>query len=658
MDNCEESDVGSLMSDHDEGVHDTADIADDFRHPSDDSSDAIKFKEQALDGQWKEVIDLLVAGQVRWDEFDERHHIPFLELYKKEALTMRDLRERTTPTFLHILAKELNKEVFEPLRRPKSDLLQKIIRYLLDHLLEHREHTVVEDTSGIREDPILKVAMDFHNYEFIELVATYSTTALSELLDASDFEKINCLHYAFKVQLPAIMERFKQGGSIAPKESIVLKKRLKKTLDAIYGFVDAAKPETIASQDKHGNTPIHYALNYKFCRLKTDDYSKMTSTLLRKGDKVLKKNAACQFNDKNESPYLYYLQTRKRFRETERTRALRPNEAPTDAPVNGDKKYSRKETKGTETLKERYTRENRKEEHGGKYIHSKPGDAEDTTSQRPHLPQDEASSLMRPPAQIAPNANADVLADAQGVGSLSRLARRRTQSLTQTAKTPQLKTSLNEIPNDGKQTSSSPRNKESIDPDIVSQEIGDFVKVHYIRNRTDLEAKELLYGKVASGKYGILIRKRLYTLTNLPDKNLYLDATHLKGKSVDKLINLIESLASGGGFEDTLSYVSLPVLSSYYDKPNPSSSENKSYGANEGRQRGVELQGGQTIGRSALIRVFDKLASLKIRNILRLHVDDRDGIPHTDAAIERAIRGRDRFGLENGRSDAIHVETW
>ena len=59
------------MSDHDEGVHDTADIADDFRHPSDDSSDAIKFKEQALDGQWKEVIDLLVAGQVRWDEFDE-----------------------------------------------------------------------------------------------------------------------------------------------------------------------------------------------------------------------------------------------------------------------------------------------------------------------------------------------------------------------------------------------------------------------------------------------------------------------------------------------------------------------------------------------------------------------------------------------------------
>ncbi|KAK1237548.1 hypothetical protein MKX08_003173 [Trichoderma sp. CBMAI-0020] len=69
-----------------------------------------------------------------------------------------------------------------------------------------------------------------------------------------------------------------------------------------------------------------------------------------------------------------------------------------------------------------------------------------------------------------------------------------------------------------------------------------------MRTRTDMEAKELLYGKVAS------------------DKNLYFDASHFAGKSVDQVVDFIEKLSKAGGFKDTLSYVNLPALMMTHEK--------------------------------------------------------------------------------------------
>lgn len=142
------------------------------------------------------------------------------------------------------------------------------------------------------------------------------------------------------------------------------------------------------------------------------------------------------------------------------------------------------------------------------------------------------------------------------------------------------------------------------------------------------------------------------------DKNLYFDASHLAGKTVDQVVDLIEKLSKAGGFEDTLSYVNLPRLSTIHEKASASKSDSRTYNSNEKRQRGGAYQENPKLGRSALISVFDKLVSVNISHILRLQVDDREGLPHTDAAIERAIRGRDSFSLGNARKEAIKVESW
>lgn len=142
----------------------------------------------------------------------------------------------------------------------------------------------------------------------------------------------------------------------------------------------------------------------------------------------------------------------------------------------------------------------------------------------------------------------------------------------------------------------------------------------------------------------------------ISDRNMYFDATHQQGKTAAQVVDLIEKLSKAGGFEDTLSYVNLPALSHISDKPGGST---KAYNPNEGRQRGShDSKDNPKLGRSSLVSVFDELAGKGVCNILRLHVEDLDVPAHTDAAIERAIRGRDSFSLGSRRASAIEIETW
>jgi hypothetical protein len=140
--------------------------------------------------------------------------------------------------------------------------------------------------------------------------------------------------------------------------------------------------------------------------------------------------------------------------------------------------------------------------------------------------------------------------------------------------------------------------------------------------------------------------------------NMYFDATHQQGNTAAQVVDLVEKLSKAGGFEDTLSYVNLPALSHISDKTGTPSAE--PYNPNERRQRSAQEknQGNSKPGRSSLISVFDKLAEKNVSNILRLHVDDFDTPAHSDAAIERAIRGRDSFSIESRRNGAIDIETW
>lgn len=144
------------------------------------------------------------------------------------------------------------------------------------------------------------------------------------------------------------------------------------------------------------------------------------------------------------------------------------------------------------------------------------------------------------------------------------------------------------------------------------------------------------------------------------DRNLYFDATNLKGKTSEKISELVSMLARPGGFEDTLSYVSLPVFAYAADisksSSNPSSA---SYDANEGRQRGTRDDDGKTLVRNCAVSVLDKLAESEVRRIIRLIVDEDPSSPHTDSAIERAVRGQDSLVAGDKREHpAIAVEIW
>lgn len=139
------------------------------------------------------------------------------------------------------------------------------------------------------------------------------------------------------------------------------------------------------------------------------------------------------------------------------------------------------------------------------------------------------------------------------------------------------------------------------------------------------------------------------------DKNLYFDATGHKG--AETIIKLINRMAIGG-FGETLAYVYLPIVSHTPQIETVDSTKPKMYGSNEGKLRQKKpKKENPSQGRTALVSVFTKLYDEGVRNILRLHVEDREPPHHTDVAIETALRGSDSISGVTAR-DAISVETW
>lgn len=490
-------------------------------HCSEEKDEEARFRDQTWEQQWREVMRILAAGQARWDE-SEKGEGRLLEEYKKKALTNREIRERTTPTFLHILARRRDTDDFESL--PEETLL-KIIKYLL----QHQQKVPVDGESGEpNEDPILRVAMEFNNSKFIDSVIKCSEDLpgkLKELLDAKGLYKMNCLHYAFKVQLPKALgttSRGKQETASTPERP-----RLVTTINMIQKFLRAAKPETIASQDEYGNTPIHYALDYNLCRLGKAHRS-IVEYIVKKGDQPLKKNAAHQFNLKNESPYLYFLRTQQEWKKKQNI--TRPSAATT---MDKGIKLSTKEIENisgpkgiilTGPTKDRQD-ELMRIEHQRRVLPPKPGPMENSTLYMPPPPlpaekgkystpgggKDQVRDVdydqehfrrpslhhSEPPvAQETPQK----LASPGDITFPKSLTRTLTQNFDQMDTSTQRKAPPSIADSSIKPSVSRQQEKNFEEAERAANEIGEFVKIHYIRTRTDMEAKELLYGIVASGK--------------------------------------------------------------------------------------------------------------------------------------------------------------
>jgi hypothetical protein len=499
---------------------------------ADGKNEEVRFLEQSWEEKWKGVMELLATGKARWDESVDSH-ADLLEDYKKEILNGRDDRDKTTPTILHMLAKNLYADNF---KNVPDDILQKIILYLL----QHRESTsLTSETKDLEEDPILKVAMMYDNDRFIDYILTLAPLKLPDLLDARDAAQLNCLHYAFKVQLHKAIPnvpRTRRNMQAVQAE----KATLGNTLKMLYKFVSKAKAETIAAIDREGNTPVHYALDYELCSMKSkaETYYQIVRHLIHRSDQVRKKMPANEFNLKDESPYLYFLRTKKEW--------LGKNEKP-PCEVKSTIKLPEKDTKsGVKEVKEikepevihKVNNDDAKMdspqplEKGAKMPgaiapleyqgaseaqvissisqsqrREKPTTASGAKRLNPSQSHPVSRSVPLMAGEVSPSAAQASLALFKANNTPPEpLARRKTGAPAQSSVAAhRILPPKSQIPESEKQSAPSTSNAKTRDPGEVAEEIRDFLKIHYIRTRSEMEAKELLYGKVASGKTPFIV---------------------------------------------------------------------------------------------------------------------------------------------------------
>ncbi|TDZ20674.1 hypothetical protein Cob_v006481 [Colletotrichum orbiculare MAFF 240422] len=173
---------------------------------------------------------------------------------------------------------------------------------------------------------------------------------------------------------------------------------------------------------------------------------------------------------------------------------------------------------------------------------------------------------------------------------------------------------------------------------ILAKRPQDFQKVpsstqeQMMRTRSDMEARKLLF------------RGRVSEI----NKNLCFDARDQK--EAHQMVELLGRLAESK-FHDTLAYVNIPTV-------NHHSSQGLHAVSSDGRNKRLNAR----VGRTELEAVFNKLAEVKVKTILRLSVEDRQYPPHTDASIEKSICGKDSLSQDSGGTmrvgGSFHIETW
>ncbi|KAL7814959.1 hypothetical protein V8C44DRAFT_363359 [Trichoderma aethiopicum] len=702
------SDASSIKSfstaSDDESFNANVGQASDQRSNSEET-DATRFRYLSREQQLAAIISLLASGKARLDDSTGKHG-PLLEDYKKKALLSRDKREAMIPTFLHILARTC---AFQGLGK---EILVGMIKYLLENQGGSHNSRHQHDA---KEYPVLHVAMTFNNFTFINALRECGLPEkVQELLHATNHEEMNSLHYAFERVLRRALDANRDAGqetAIASNDP-----SLRSIMKMINEFVKDAAPATVASKDRYGNTPIHYALDYANCLFQAKRYKTVIERLLKKGDEILTLNAALHFNDDMRSPYLYFLGTRdkwlsERSSSTEELPPLsREDNELLDKDVAGQRRrasHSLSRARGSplEEDKEDGLKRPPPSSELEELCQSRPpvaqlhlmirGEKTEAAYAMPYRARGASRSVAEcelhavaraqlaravtdcpPPAagETLPKAlpssqargfnRAIGLMAAEGLSDMVQSDEASSSNVTpdemelvldttQDEDKASFGTTVDEMepPSQSleEEEAESPAgairddtSKASLDLNAEADKIGQLVKAHYLRTRTETEAKKLLYGKVAS------------------DRNLYFEASHLNGRSLSEVIDLIEKLSNAGGFEDTLSYVSIPILSTLHDEATAFELGDKMDDADGKEPPGrLSEEGSKSgLGRSALISIFDKLASVNVRRIIRLHVDDRDAVPHTDSAIEQAIRGCDSSSPSRDMKRAIRVDEW
>ncbi|KAL4890046.1 hypothetical protein BDV59DRAFT_195334 [Aspergillus ambiguus] len=551
---------------------------------------------------WIEVVELLEKGEVHWENMDNKD---------KLSLAYHDANNTARPTFLHKLAQEWGNDVF---RNLSMETRENIALFLLDKERRHAHK---------RDDPILSVAIGYHTTDFIEFIIANRPKMLRGLLMDTDVKGMNCLHKAFKDTLLLDWKNFEK------------KDKLISTMSRIMSLLEHADVASIIAKDNFGNTPIHYAMDYRLCHISTE-YKHYGRDYTYEG--IIRALFSLLTQEKSAMRNMELLFNNKRI--DHKTRQMTALEV-----LEKDLKPTRKET-----MKEDYrdsSKGAKRRTLRGPASRTFTGMNEDSlkaalpirfaaTPSGPLRPQSPSRGTGPPMAPMA--TEKDHYLKMTKLESLVRIP-------TRTSDTKQDDVQLKAVPEAEKSTTTG--NPEVSKPTgivypseeekQVAERILGFLKSFFIRNYTNRDAKDLLYGKRAS------------------DKNLFFDASHLRGRSVSEVVQLIDKIYRAGGFEDTLSYVRIPFLVS--EAPRSPQIQRPNI-ANEKRQLKKGPISREPKGRDTLVEVFKALVKVKVRRILRLQVEDNaDDWSHTDTAIEQAIKGYDQYSNATDRP-ALEIEEW
>lgn len=525
--------------------------------------------DMSLRQKWESIMDRLNRKELFWDDTERESddwdpNTRSLEPKEREALAGVDhLDNKTSPTVLHMLAKDFNDQKFHQL--PINTRL-KIVQYLLQH---RKDNLASTQNAGIQQDPILTRALENENLEFIHFILENCKSSLPDLLEAKDIEGSNPLHYIFKSHLPEAIFHYLSAQRASKNGKTVRKKGLdlQNTIPILSHFISHAKPECVTARNNSLNTPIHFAFDYRICRMPISKYPEIMTHLVKTGDKIFKNNAnrEWQFNNKGESPYCYFLRTKDEYLATLRKPAQDPpaNLVKLSATSPMAKHLEREMKPGTQEKKDTTRLSTKFEDSTKGGINTSLRDIKDLTGRgkrdAPRIPtESEMGSVPSKPAE-------EVRPDMKGPGRLQgqlkkptnpiggfSLTRSNTQEPSGTsaamavvrakdlnhevqASSPVVDRAskhLDSLPPlenlpissqagdsvsakvhpatqvqnaaHGKQLS--PRQGTAYKPAVegeifrtTAEKVRRLLQFHYIRERPDIEAKELLYGRVASG---------------------------------------------------------------------------------------------------------------------------------------------------------------
>lgn len=380
----------------------------------------------------------------------DRENWKDLDPQKKLSLKYYDQHNRSRPTLLHKMAQNWADGDFKVTSR---ETRQEIVLFLFERGMQHTDK---QDT------PILSIAITYHNTTFIDLIVAKRPDILPDLLLSTDNDKRNCLHKAF---LTLIRHSKKRN----PKD-------LLSTISIITKLLGHANVKPITEKDKDGNTPIHYAMDYKLCRIpKEYKYERIITSLLSllAKDKSATKKVEVLFNKKDLSPYSYYYHSKDDYHS---------EAAPEDRIITQSRKGPKPELSRTEPKLQ--GSENRKGDPLQAAIPTKANvPSASKGSQKPSrgLPHHAGQSLT------------PITAEKNNSHGEMKPSLARSSTLDQEA----ARTEKPEGPK-SKSTAESPL-RTSKEEDEVAKSILKFLKCFFIRNYTDRDAKDLLYG-YASGK--------------------------------------------------------------------------------------------------------------------------------------------------------------